>query len=72
MKRGFLKIFSLFVLVVLSSTSVFGQQSQAPAASTPVVSKQIESDRSQGERPEYRGGAETVRTEPVGAGSDDL
>ncbi len=44
MKRAFLKIFSILVLVILFSTSVFGQQSQAPIASSPVVSKQVESN----------------------------
>ena len=42
MKRVFLNILSIFVLVILSSTSAFGQQSQIPAAPSPVVSKQIE------------------------------
>ena len=42
MKRVFLKIFSILVLVILFSTSVFGQQSQAHIASSPVVSKQVE------------------------------
>lgn len=42
MKRAFLKYFSILVLVILFSTSVFGQQSQAPIASSPVVSKQVE------------------------------
>ena len=41
MKRAFLKNFSILVLVLLFSTSVFGQQSQAPIASSPVVSKQV-------------------------------
>ncbi|OGP55837.1 MAG: hypothetical protein A2162_10400 [Deltaproteobacteria bacterium RBG_13_52_11b] len=44
MKRVFLKNFSILVLVILFSTSVFGQQSQAPIASSPVVSKQVEPD----------------------------
>jgi len=42
MIRIFLKNFSILVLVILFSTSVFGQQSQAPIASSPVVSKQVE------------------------------
>jgi glyoxylase-like metal-dependent hydrolase (beta-lactamase superfamily II) len=42
MKRVFLKFFSILVLVILFSTSVSGQQSQAPAAPAPVVSKQVE------------------------------
>ena len=41
MKRVFLKNFSILILVILFSTSVFGQQSQAPAAPAPVVSKQV-------------------------------
>ena len=41
MKRGFLKIISVLVLVILFSTSVFGQQSQTPAALAPVVSKYV-------------------------------
>jgi cyclase len=44
MKRVFLKIFSILALVTLFSTSVFGQQSQPPAAPAPVVSKQVEAD----------------------------
>jgi cyclase len=42
MKRVFFKLFSILVLVILFSTSVFGQQPQAPIASSPVVWKQIE------------------------------
>ena len=41
MKRIFFKISSILVLVVLSSTLVLGQQTQAPSASSPVVSKQV-------------------------------
>ena len=41
MKRVFLKLFPILVLVILFSTSVFGQQSQAPPAPAPVVSKQV-------------------------------
>ena len=44
MKRAFLKYGSIFVLVLLFSTSVFGQPYQAPAASSPVVAKQVEPD----------------------------
>ena len=44
MKRAFLNIISILVLVILFSTSVFCQQSQAPIASSPVVSKQVESN----------------------------
>jgi len=42
MKKALLKNFFLLVLVLLFSTSVFGQQSQAPVASSPVVAKQVE------------------------------
>ena len=41
MKRAFLKLFSILILVILSSISVSGQQSQVPAASAPVISKQV-------------------------------
>jgi cyclase len=41
MKKVFLNIFSILVLVILFSTLVFGQQSQAPATPAPVVSKQV-------------------------------
>jgi len=41
MKRAAVKIISLLVLVILFSTSVFGQQSQPAAALSPVVSKQV-------------------------------
>jgi glyoxylase-like metal-dependent hydrolase (beta-lactamase superfamily II) len=41
MKRDFLKLFSILILVLLSSISVSGQQSQVPAASAPVISKQV-------------------------------
>jgi glyoxylase-like metal-dependent hydrolase (beta-lactamase superfamily II) len=44
MKKAFLKNFSILVLVLLFSTSVFGQQSQAPVASSPVVAKQVAPD----------------------------
>jgi len=42
MKRVCLKFFPILVFVILSSTSVFGQQAQAPIATSPVVSKQVE------------------------------
>jgi cyclase len=41
MRRAFLKLFSIFILVILSSATVSGQPSQVPAASAPVVSKQV-------------------------------
>jgi cyclase len=41
MKRALLKLFSIFILVILSSATVSGQPSQVPAASAPVVSKQV-------------------------------
>jgi cyclase len=44
MKRAFLKIISILVLVLLFSTSASGQQPQAPAAPAPVVSKQVVPD----------------------------
>ena len=44
MKRAFLKNFSILVLVLLFSTSVFGQQPQAPVASLPVVAQQVAPD----------------------------
>jgi cyclase len=44
MKRVFLNIISLLVLVLLFSTSVSGQQPQAPTAPAPVVSKQVAPD----------------------------
>jgi len=42
MKRLFLKNFAILVLVILFSTSVFGQQSQSPIAFSPVVAQQVE------------------------------
>ena len=44
MKRAFLKYCSILVLVLLFSTSVFGQPYQAPVASLPVVAKQVAPD----------------------------
>jgi cyclase len=44
MKRVFLNFLSILVLVCLFSTSVSGQQPQAPAAPAPVVSKQVAPD----------------------------
>jgi len=44
MKRTFLKYCSILVLVLLFSTSVFGQPYQAPVASLPVVAKQVAPD----------------------------
>lgn len=44
MKRNLLKLVFTFVFVVLSSTSVFAQQSQSIVAPSPVVSKQVEPD----------------------------
>jgi cyclase len=44
MKRVFLNFLSILVLVSLFSTSVSGQQPQAPAAPAPVVSKQVAPD----------------------------
>ena len=44
MKKALLKNFFLLVLVLLFSTSVFGQQFQAPVASSPVVAKQVAPD----------------------------
>jgi cyclase len=41
MKRAFLKYCSILVLVLLFSTSVFGQPYQVPVASSPVVAKQV-------------------------------
>jgi cyclase len=41
-ERNLLKLFFTFVFVVLSSTSVFAQQSRAIIATSPVVSKQVE------------------------------
>jgi hypothetical protein len=41
MKRAFLKLFSILILVILSSISVSGQQSQVAAASASVISKQV-------------------------------